>query len=162
MTSQPISFTLGDTQYIVWSTRSSDVNKLCPTRKKINNSGFFPPTCKRNNNIFIKKWVNHREFVYFHDEKLTLEHLFYFSSDASQIGYFILFFPPTRTKRPLSELADQTIYRVSPLGQSGKFEIPYKIPLVRKEPLNESIKPIEWGSRGRCKSRSSLHHHMAM
>ncbi len=48
----------GDTQYMVWPTRSTDVKKLCPTRKKNGDSGFFlffPPTWKKNNDIFIKK-----------------------------------------------------------------------------------------------------------
>ena len=49
---------LGDTQYIVCSTRSSDVKKLHPTRQKWQFRFFlyfFPPTCKKNNDLFINK-----------------------------------------------------------------------------------------------------------
>ncbi len=42
--------------------------------------------------VLFKNWINHREIVYFHDIKLTFQHLFIFSSDASQIGYFIFYF----------------------------------------------------------------------
>ncbi len=65
---------LGDTQYIVWSTRSSDVKKLCPTRKKngqFNFFYFFLRHARKTMIFLLRKWLNHREFVYFHDKKYT-------------------------------------------------------------------------------------------
>ncbi len=56
---------------------------------------FFPPTCKKSNDTFIKKVdKNHREFVYFHGKKLTLERLFYFflRCKPDRIFYFLFFF----------------------------------------------------------------------
>ncbi len=46
---------LGDTQYIVFSTRSFDVMKLCRTKKTTDFPFFFPPTCHKNNDFFNQK-----------------------------------------------------------------------------------------------------------
>ncbi len=54
---------------------------------------FFPPTCKKNYDILFKKWMNHMESVYFHNKKLTFEHLFYFllRCEPNRIFYFLFF-----------------------------------------------------------------------
>ena len=47
--------------------RSSDVKKLCPTRKKNGQFFFFPflPTCRKTWIFLFKKWIKTMKFVYF-------------------------------------------------------------------------------------------------
>ena len=103
----------------VWSTRSSHVKKLCPTRKKNGRFSiflyFFLQRARKTIIFLLNTWINYREFVYLYDKKLTLEHHFYFFLRCmpDRIFYFLFFFP-RQAKRPLSELVNQTIYWVSP------------------------------------------------
>ncbi len=105
---------LGHPQYIVWSTRSSDIEKLCPTRKKkghFNIFLFFPPTCQKNKDFFFKMCTNHVEFDHFSYKNQLSLLFFIFSSDIGQKANFIFyFFSSDGVKKHLSDLVDQTIY----------------------------------------------------
>ncbi len=108
---------LGDTQYSVWSMRSSNVKKLCPTRKKKEQFSFFFLRRSSKTWIFLlKQWINSMKFVYFLDKKTDFSSIFdlFFRCEPERRFYFLFVFPPTRAKRPLSELVDQTIYWVCP------------------------------------------------
>ncbi len=82
---------LGDTQYTVWSTRSSDMKKLAI---QVFLFFFFSSDMQEKQWCNYKKRIIHRDFVYFHDKKLSLEHLFYFFPryKPDRLFYFLFFF----------------------------------------------------------------------
>ncbi len=101
----------GDTQHIVWSMRSSDVKKLCLTRKKTSNLVLFifsSDSQKKQKNSVFKTCINPMEFLCFPYGKKNFQAFFIFSSDLSQ----------NEEKRPLLELVDQTVYWVWPKSES--------------------------------------------
>ena len=108
--------TLGYSHYIVWSTRSSDMVKLCPTRKKtLTFHSFFlflPPTYTKNKGFYFQKL--HKSIwnlLFFNRKTNFLTFFLFFPPTRVKIQIFIfIFFPPTKHKTPLSELVDQTIY----------------------------------------------------
>ncbi len=107
---------LGHSHYIVWLTRSSDVVKLCPTRKKTRHFIlflFFPPTYTKKQRISFQKL--HKSiwnfFFFFPIEKLTFQLFLFFPPTRVKILIFIFIFsPPTKHETPLLEFVDQTIY----------------------------------------------------
>ncbi len=111
---------LGVTQYTVWSTRSTDLKKLYPMRKKkwqCSISFIFSSDMQEkqwyfyfksrkimwNLSIFMIKKITFRLFL-----------IFFLPISGREDILFFIFFPPTRAKRPLSDLVDQTMYWVSP------------------------------------------------
>ncbi len=97
---------LGSCHNIVWSTRSSDAVKLCPTRKKLTFHClfffccFFPPTCPKTKGFFSKLHKFQLNLFIF----TTKSHFptFFFSDQSQNVNFliFFIFFPWRGTKHP--------------------------------------------------------------
>ena len=73
---EPCKCLLGSSHFIVWSTRSSDAVKLCPTRKKIDISLFFYfLLCRREKN---KNKNVLTQFYARREKKIDISLFFYF------------------------------------------------------------------------------------
>ncbi len=81
--------------------------KIMPDEKKKKAiQGFFLRHAKKKNKkktiLLFKKWINHREFVYFHDYNLTLENHFYFflRCEPDRMFHLLFFFLRRGQKDP--------------------------------------------------------------
>ncbi len=102
----------GHTQYIVW--------KNYARREKKGQFSFlfvlFFLLLRKTQLFLFKRWLNSMKFAYFLSKANFPAFLFSFflRCELDRRFYFFNFFPSTRTKRPLSEPVDQTIYWVWP------------------------------------------------
>ena len=91
-----VYFTLGRSHYIVWSTRSPNMEKSCPTRKKIWHFilfFFFPPSCAKNLGFFFSKLPKYIWNLLVFNRKSNFPTFFFiFSSDQNQNQNFYFYF----------------------------------------------------------------------
>ncbi len=100
-----VGFSLGRSHYIVWSTRSSDVVKLCPTRKKTWHFVFiffFPPTWPKNQGIFSRKLYKSlwNLLIFTHKSNFWTFFYFFLRPGAKRKFLFLFFSLRQRIKDP--------------------------------------------------------------